>query len=286
MSHQSPLSGIDRVSFKVSVAMTKSSCLLLESELSERKINGISSGWYLLGFSLKLFLGDVLVTQAANVHNNELMCWNSIFAFPPAAAHSLLLPLLSQCAIILMKLQPTWRQAIEGCSDKFFSFYPICISEQLVCTGCVFVWFICVSRYCQQISITSSDYNRMHWQQEVCVCLKEDLLTQYQCLQRLSTPLPSLTPTHTHTNPKRLSFLISVKYLSHLCSALPRFLSLSPPSTFLISPCLTQTITLSVLYSCHPFSPFPTSRHPLYIRSCGWSLEERLQRLEVTTRSS
>lgn len=151
MSHQSLLSGIDRVSFNVSVAMTKSSCLLLESELSERKINGISSGWYLLGFSLKLFLGNVLVTQAANVHNNELMCWNSIFAFPPAAAHSLLLPLLSQCAKTLMKLQPTWRQAIEGCNDTFFLLFIRFVFlnssyVQAVCLCGLFVLAVTVSR--------------------------------------------------------------------------------------------------------------------------------------------
>lgn len=196
MSHQSLLSGIDRVGFNVSVAMTKSSCLLLESELSERKINGILSGWYLLGFSLKLFLGDVLVTQAANVHDNELMCWSSTFAFRSATTHSA----ASFRCHKLEKFKWNFNQLgrLQQIKRFFFIlFYQFCTSEQLVWTDCAYVWFICVSRYCQQISITSNDYNRMHWQEEVCVCL-EDLLTQYLCLRRRkSTPLSSLTP-NTH----------------------------------------------------------------------------------------
>lgn len=96
------------------------------------------------------------------------------------------------------------------------------VFKLFVQTDCVCAQFVCVARNCQQISITSSNYNHMQWQQEVCVCLKEDLLTQYLCLQSLGPPLSSLTKTcartHTHKTPTHLSFVIRVLALySHIC---------------------------------------------------------------------
>lgn len=68
------LTVIDRVSFSDD---DKSSHLLAEGALSERKINCILSGLSLLWSSdppFKIISRDVLVTQSANVHDNEPMC--------------------------------------------------------------------------------------------------------------------------------------------------------------------------------------------------------------------
>lgn len=142
--------------------------------------------------SLKLFLG---ICWWLSLLLCMIMNWCAFLL----AAHSAAFPLKWESEIKIK-----WKfnlKADSGAGITHISSHTLCfyLFVQEVC-----VQFICAACNCQWITITSSDYNRMHWQQEMCVCLKEDVLTQYLCLQSLAPALSSLTPTEL-TQPLNLT---------------------------------------------------------------------------------
>lgn len=156
------------------------------------------------------------------------------------------------------------------------------IFKLFVWTDCACTQFICVD--CQHISITSSDYNRTHWQQEVCVCLKEDLLTQYLCLQHPVSPHCHHLSQNTHTEHTHKPLNVSLFSLEwNTCTTSAPLYSLQSLST---SPYLPLSRT-SYHYSCHPVSPNFHSP-PSFVLKVIWLKSGRGAGLiiEVTMRSN